>query len=212
MTWPTKTDFVDGDVLTAAQVNNVGTNLNLYDPTSATLGQVPIADGAGSVAFGAISAGWTELGSQALSGLSTHTFSTISQDYDTLYLWIENVTQSTGAGITIRPNNITGYCAIIRFLANAGNTTGSDQTTIATNYQLYDDSFILIRFDKYAALSVAKPVFMLNKENTDDGNGRGTINMGAFFGNNYDGAAISSIRFFPNAGTFTAGTAYLYGA
>ena len=52
MTWPTKTDFVDGDVLTATQVNNIGTNLNLYDPTSATSGQVPIADGAGSVAFG----------------------------------------------------------------------------------------------------------------------------------------------------------------
>lgn len=55
MTWPTKTDFVDGDVLNAAQVNNIGTNLNLYNPTSATTGQVPIADGAGSVAFGNLS-------------------------------------------------------------------------------------------------------------------------------------------------------------
>jgi len=57
MTWPTKTDFVDGDVLTATQVNNIGTNLNLFDPTSATLGQVPVADGAGSVAWGAVAAG-----------------------------------------------------------------------------------------------------------------------------------------------------------
>jgi hypothetical protein len=54
MTWPTKDDFIDGDVLTAAQVNNIADNLNLYDPTSATLGQVPIADGAGSVAFSSL--------------------------------------------------------------------------------------------------------------------------------------------------------------
>jgi hypothetical protein len=57
MTWPTKTDFVDGDVLTAAQVNNIGTNLNIFDPTSATNGQVPIANGSGSAAWGSIASG-----------------------------------------------------------------------------------------------------------------------------------------------------------
>ena len=61
MTWPTKDDFADGDVLTAAQVNNIADNLNLYDPTSATIGQVPIADGAGSVAFGTPAGGATEI-------------------------------------------------------------------------------------------------------------------------------------------------------
>ena len=57
MTWPTKTDFVDGDVLTAAQVNNIGTNLNIFDPTSATTGQVWIADGAGSGSFQPVAGG-----------------------------------------------------------------------------------------------------------------------------------------------------------
>jgi hypothetical protein len=57
MAWPTKTTFADGDVLTAAEVNNIGTNLNLFDPTSATVGQVPVADGSGSVAFGTPPAG-----------------------------------------------------------------------------------------------------------------------------------------------------------
>jgi hypothetical protein len=55
MTWPTKTNFIDGDVLTAAQVNNIGTNLNLFDPTSATANQVPLANGSGSVAWGTLS-------------------------------------------------------------------------------------------------------------------------------------------------------------
>jgi hypothetical protein len=57
MTWPTKDDFIDGDILTAAQVNNIADNLNLFDPTSATAGQVPVADGAGSISYGAVPAG-----------------------------------------------------------------------------------------------------------------------------------------------------------
>ena len=45
MTWPTKTDFVDGDVLSAAQVNNIGTNLNIFNPTSVAANKVLTADG-----------------------------------------------------------------------------------------------------------------------------------------------------------------------
>ena len=67
MTWPTKTDFVDGDVLTAAQVNNIGTNLNIFDPTSATSGQVPIADGAGSAAWGSVPSGLAVMTPSAVS-------------------------------------------------------------------------------------------------------------------------------------------------
>ena len=59
MTWPTKDDFVNGDVLTAAQVNNIADNLNLFDPTSATNGQVPVANGAGSVAWATAASGLT---------------------------------------------------------------------------------------------------------------------------------------------------------
>lgn len=59
MAWPTKTDFVDGDVLTAAQVNNIGTNLNVFNPTSATNGQVWTANGSGSGSYQTISPGST---------------------------------------------------------------------------------------------------------------------------------------------------------
>jgi len=92
MTWPTKTDFVDGDVLTAAQVNNVGTNLNLFDPTSATIGQVPIADGAGSVAFGTPTAGaYTLLTSGTISSTATTDITSISQDYKHLEVWVYDI-------------------------------------------------------------------------------------------------------------------------
>lgn len=51
MTWPTKTDFVDGDVLSAAQVNNIGTNLNVFDPTSVAANKVLTADGSNDAAY-----------------------------------------------------------------------------------------------------------------------------------------------------------------
>lgn len=57
MTWPTKDDFVDGDVLTAAQVNNIADNLNVFDPTSATNGQVWAANGTGGGAYTTLSSG-----------------------------------------------------------------------------------------------------------------------------------------------------------
>ena len=57
MVWPTKTNFVDGDVLTAAQVNNIGTNLNIFNPTSATNGQVWAANGSGGGAYTTLSSG-----------------------------------------------------------------------------------------------------------------------------------------------------------
>jgi len=117
MTWPTKTDFIDGDVLTAAQVNNVGTNLNLFDPTSANSGEVPIADGAGSVAFGTLAVGgWTSIASGSLpTGSGTLTLSSIPATYEMLRLQLINWSSASNAELQMRINNIstssyhTGY-------------------------------------------------------------------------------------------------------
>lgn len=51
MSWPTKTDFVDGDVLSAAQVNNIGTNLNVFNPTSIAANKILTADGSNDAAY-----------------------------------------------------------------------------------------------------------------------------------------------------------------
>ena len=106
MTWPTKTDFVDGDVLTATQVNNIGTNLNLSDPTSATAGQVLTADGAGSMSFedGGGNA-HTLLSTTDLAGQTTVTVTGISQDYRHLYITVWDIYQPTNpAYIRLCPN------------------------------------------------------------------------------------------------------------
>ena len=106
MTWPTKDDFVDGDVLTAAQVNNIADNLNLFDPTSATSGQVPVADGAGSVAWGA-SGGMTELASGTFTAAVT--ISSIPGTYKDLVLVINNMSLTGNAPLTLDVTGATFY-------------------------------------------------------------------------------------------------------
>jgi hypothetical protein len=123
MTWPTKTDFVDGDVLTAAQVNNIGTNLNIFDPTSATVGQVWTADGAGSGSFATPSAKLI----QTVRGTLTSNFTTSSAS-----------AVDTGLQAVITPTSASNYLVITvsmelpRIERNAG--TISSRTGIMTIY------------------------------------------------------------------------------
>lgn len=55
--WPSKNNFADGDVLSASNMNNIGDTLNVFNPTSATNGQVWVANGAGSGAFSTLGSG-----------------------------------------------------------------------------------------------------------------------------------------------------------
>lgn len=108
MTWPTKTDFGDGDVLSAAQMNNIGTNLNLADPTGVTDGYVLTADGAGSMGWELASGGWTLISSDTQTGVSLadYTISSLPQTYKSLLLcW--KMTESTTASPMLRWNGLS---------------------------------------------------------------------------------------------------------
>lgn len=116
MTWPTKTDFVDGDVLTAAQVNNIGTNLNEADPTSATLGQVLTADGAGGMSFqDAGGGGLTEIAQATPTSGTTVTFSSIPATYKSLLV--------VASGLTVNGTSMTHY-GLTYNTSTATNTSG----------------------------------------------------------------------------------------
>lgn len=56
--WPSKNNFANGDVLTAANMNNIADTLNVFNPTSATAGQVWTANGSGSGSFQALSSAY----------------------------------------------------------------------------------------------------------------------------------------------------------
>ena len=136
MTWPTKTDFVDGDVLTAAQVNNIGTNLNEADPTGITDGYVLTADGAGGMGWEQVAAGgWTLISSGSLSGSSVITFSSIPQTYKNLHLMVVNWGQATGSTLSAYFNNNTSanYFTSTRYFT-ANTSAASDDSQALTGY------------------------------------------------------------------------------
>lgn len=122
MTWPTKDDFVDGDVLTAAQVNNIADNLNLFDPTLATNGQVWTANGSGSGSYASVGGGMTQIATGSLASLTSLTISSIPTTYRSLALWMYNVYGSAvGSSIIVRLNN-NGFSNNVGFWQDSGAT------------------------------------------------------------------------------------------
>lgn len=129
MTWPTKTDFVDGDVLTAAQVNNIGTNLNLFDPTSATNGQVWTANGSGSGSYATPTSGsMTLLTTSSLASLSSITTSSISSDYTHLYFDLTGMYAGATGYWTMYLNNGGSYNTIGSYQGPSNTTATTDAT------------------------------------------------------------------------------------
>lgn len=158
MTWPTKTDFVDGDVLTAAQVNNVGTNLNLYDPTSATTGQVPIADGAGSVAFGDVAAGGIELiTSGTWTGATSYTISSIPQTYKNLRLYM-NTFSGGGFDWNFRPNGTASNQNFFTLYMSADGTPYYVSQSTLYTYGVYNPYYLSLDIWDYTVSNQGKRV------------------------------------------------------
>lgn len=138
MTWPTKTDFVDGDVLTAAQVNNIGTNLNLANPTGITDGYVLTADGAGSM-------GWEPLGASAPYELlatttntsTTTTFSYTFSNYQKILVVGVIVNSSNQRVYMTMNNNITNNnYKWVGLYANQGGGTGIWSNHATASYMI----------------------------------------------------------------------------
>lgn len=132
MAWPTKTDFVDGDVLTAAQVNNIGTNLNIFNPTSATNGQVWIANGSGGGSFSTPSGAYTLLNSGNLSGTLGVDISNIPGTYERLELYmIDMATPGNNMNLLVNTQT-TGYCQTNVRSGTTATETGTNNAQVST--------------------------------------------------------------------------------
>jgi hypothetical protein len=214
MTWPTKDDFVDGDVLTAAQVNNIADNLNLFDPTSATANQLWVADGAGSGSFQTVSANsLTQIETGTLSGTSKST-ATLPTSYKSLEIWVYGVTIAAAANFGIRLNSLTsGYDYRASENFNGGvQDLASNSVSYAylTGFQLKTtggNNFFRIQIPDYnrsARKLITSDGFY---ENVDNYRSVGNINI-AYTGGNI---AVSTVQFFAGGTTMNAGTYYVYG-
>lgn len=226
MTWPTKTDFVDGDVLTAAQVNNIGTNLNEFDPSSATSGQVWFADGAGSGSFADLSAGgMTLISSGSLNGLSSLNLTSIPQTYEHLQLRVYDAYMSTtGKYVLFQPNGSSVTTAYVKIFRDSVLGTTTFQSTVGTSAAGLAD-ILYISDDNYnRAHIVCNILYYTHAEPTTPGDEQKLVNtyfrasnsagnshaLGYMISSPYQDTAITSINIFSN-GTFTAGNYELWG-
>jgi len=130
--WPSKNNFANGDVLTATNMNNIGDTLNVFNPTSATNGQIWVANGSGSGSFQTVSA--ASMTSLATGTMSTTTTSItgISASYKDLILEIYGVTFGSNSAISIGVNNSTNnYIGAISSCLNGTYTTAGSTYSYA---------------------------------------------------------------------------------
>ena len=215
MTWPTKDDFADGDVLTAAQVNNIADNLNIFDPTSATTGQIWTADGAGSGSYQTVASGaFSTLASRNLpTGTGTLTLSSISSAYKSLRLVMSAWSGTSTGELQVRVNNIStsSYSTLYWY----GVSTANTQNVFAGTY---------IPVGNYATTAAGTSTFVLDfpaySESTKPmvlGYNIGSATAGSGWGQGWSlgqyntAAVVDRIDVLLSTGNYDAGTYVLYG-
>lgn len=221
MAWPTKTDFVDGDVLSASQMNNIGTNLNLFNPTSATNGQVWVANGSGSGAYGTpTTTTWNLIAQANLPAATAVNITSIPSTYRQLFVVFRNITCGTTSSPRLRFNNVsTNVYMNARIFggspggpAVAGSTALSSDITIqgadntgGTN--LNGTLFVYLPHYSLSCYQTGQFAFAYN------GSSQVQFSAGFFsFGTATTDYTITEINLVNWGGNLTGGTYELYGA
>ena len=160
--------------------------------------------------------GMTLLSTTTLSGASV-TISSISQSYINLYLIIQNATMtSSGSWINMRINGIS----TTNYNTQTGSTWGASATAMSasqwslggnyTNFSTSNNKYIhTVQFPSYSNSTTWKMIqsLLLGTDTTNVNNFSYEMDIGL---TNLT-SAVSSITLLSAAGTFSAGTAYLYG-
>lgn len=152
-------------------------------------------------------------GSTALSGSSV-TWSNLSVDYKHLYLVGQNITISSGGGISLRLNGDSGSNYTRNLVREVNGTANADRGTglteiplgVATNSTGYSNAGrFQINFPLYSG-SNTKTLYS-NTRCTNAGDSFTDFNIADW--NNT--AAVTSITILPSTGTFSTGNVYIYG-
>ena len=161
--------------------------------------------------WGTISAGGeTLLSTTTLSGTST-TISSISTSYKHLHVVLIGVYGSDQEDMSIRFNGDTGSFHQSGFSygsTSSQSISGGSSAIISKNYNTSSTTFqtnLEMTIPRYSETSG----FQIFSFNGWQGQTRNGIAGGGFYSNK--SAAITSIAFLMSAGTFTAGTVYIYG-
>ena len=221
--WPSKNNFANGDVLTAANMNNIADTLNVFNPTSATSGQVWAANGSGSGSYTTV-AGMTLLTSGSLAGINAVTLSSISGAYQHLQLNIfEAYTSVAGNVLVVNPNSsASGAQGVGYYVYGDAATTAVTEASAAANpgnipaliYVPTDSTrraYWSYTYLDYANTTNTRKVIQSTSLCAKSTSGN-TIAQGSATGTVTISAAISSLQLTTLGGTnFTAGTYELWG-
>ena len=197
-----------GDIIAATAADTVsrlavGANDTVLTADSSTATGLKWATVAGG--------GMTLLSTTTLSGAST-TISSISGSYNRLIAYVYGVANASANYLmSIQPNGT----ANLAYYPNHGNVNNIYSTDKNTNADIYgnatstqgntNNSTVLI-IDNYASTSAYKP-FQYTGFLTATAGDYGFTSSGGIKTN----SAISSLKFVPSSGTFSAGTVLLYG-
>jgi len=182
-----------------------------------TNGQILTADStaATGLAWTTLSAGGqTLLSTTTLSGTST-TISSINQGYNQLIIIVAgiNLSSTSSAYPTLKPNGTSGGCSIIRQISTGGTPAaqGGNAANIDFNYNLWNsgnaNNAFIVTISNYASTSNYKPWSYTGQYLTSD-SAIETTNGG---GNILTNSAITSLVFESQGPTFNAGTVRIYG-
>jgi len=197
-----------GDLAYRSSTANVKTRLGL-----GTAGQVLTVNSGATAPEWATSSsgGMTLISTTTLTGASV-TLSSIPQTYNDLQLVIQNFRPSTDSALRMRINADTG----VRYIADLGTqdnlSFGDSSMAICPNQQessVASQFFSVTEIPNYTNATTWKIAFRYGLGN---GNTTSTSATGAFGTTAYNQTgAITSLVLFPEGGTFTSGTALLYG-
>ena len=175
-----------------------------------TTGQVlTVASGIPSWAT-ASSGGYTQLATGSLSG-SSISLTSISQDYRSLVLYLQNTSFSGAAGLRFTFNSNTNSIYGYTYIQN-GTSTGSGSGGLAYGYlgdfPGYQDSTSLTMTIPNYTYSASRPHWhSYGGQYPANGGHMSILSFGAL----NSGGAVTSLQLFPSAGTFSTGTYYLFG-
>lgn len=155
------------------------------------------------------SGGMTLISTTALTGSSV-TLSSIPQTYNELQLWVENFDPSQSARFRIAPNaGTTASDNVTLEYAGGGTATTQGYQGYMRTYNQFNTTptnTIIAVFPFYTSTAGRKSAYMTSGF-LDGGGGNRTE---ATFCK-LESGAITSLVLSPDAGTFSGGTAYLYG-
>jgi len=217
--FPVKADYATGDVLSAANMNDLSGTLNYINPTGVTNGHVLTRNSSATgglewAAAGGAAGGFTLLSTTSASGNSV-TVSSINQTYKHLFFEIYGITNSSSNGsLYIAPNSADNLNATCVFISSSSVTTNGDNAT--SNISRADlngsssDNYFAGWVYGYALTSTSKQM-------TVNGTFRNSANNLAsiqFNGGVRDTNAVTALRFMIGnsfSQPFTAGTIKVYG-